>query len=186
MLLQKTVFLLAIAMGARISELGALKRGDEHLLLRGDSAVFSFGDFLCKNEKPLSRREPVDIQALPSNKKLCPVATLRQYLQQTSHITCGPLFVHSKTEVPLKSRALAKALVDFIGELHPGSVPKAHDSRKVSSSIAFLGGMGFDEISHFTGWSGHRVFVRHYLSQIRSARTRCIALGKPMGSRGGT
>ena len=138
-LLQKTVFLLAMAMGARISEVEALKRGDEHLLLREDSVVFSFGDFLSKNERPLSRREPVHIQSLPSNKKLCPVATLRQYLQRTSNITSGPLFVHSKTGVPLQTATLAKSLVKFIGELHPGSNPKSHDCRKVSSSLAFLG-----------------------------------------------
>ena len=180
-LLQKTVFLLAIAMGARISEVGALRREDEHLLLREDCAVFSFGDFLTKNEKPLERREPITIQSLPTNKRLCPVATLRLYLQRTSHLTSGPLFVNTNTDAPLKNIALARLLVKFIQELHPGSNPRSHDCRKVSSSLAFLGGMGFNEISSFTGWAGHRVFVKHYLSQIRGARTRCIALGKPVG-----
>lgn len=176
-------FLLAIAMGACISGVEALKRGDEYLLLRGDCAIFSFGDFLAKNERPLSRRDPVTIQSLPSNKKLCPVATLRQYLQRTSHVTSGPLFINTRTNAPLKIRSLTKLLVDFIGELHPGSVPKSHDCRKVSSSLAFLGGMGFHEISSFTGWSGHGVFVKHYLSQIPSAWTRCVAWGRPVGGR---
>ena len=104
LLLKKMAFLLAIAMGACISGVEALKRGDEYLLLRGDCAIFSFGDFLAKNERPLSRRDPVTIQSLPSNKKLCPVATLRQYLQRTSHVTSGPLFINTRTNAPLKIR----------------------------------------------------------------------------------
>ena len=63
-LLQKTIFLLAIAMGARISEVGALKRGDYFLSLRGDRVIFSFGDFLAENEDPLKRRDPIVIKSL--------------------------------------------------------------------------------------------------------------------------
>ena len=180
-LLQKTIFLLAIAMGARISEVGALKRGDDFLSLRGDRVIFSFGDFLAKNEDPLKRRDPIVIESLPSNQRLCPVATLREYLRRTASISSGPLFLHTVTSNPLDLNSIRTSMVNFIKELHPGSDPKSHDCRKVSSSLAFLGGMEFQEISRYTGWSGHRVFVKHYLSQIRSARTKCVAMGRPLG-----
>ena len=168
-------------MGARISEVGALRREDELLLLREDRAVFSLGSFLAKNEDPQLRREPINIMALPSNSKLCPVATLREYLRRTPHRSSGPLFLNTKTSEPLKLGSLRKLTVEFIKEMHPGSLPRSHECRKVSTSLAFLAGMQFDDITGYTGWSGHRVFVKHYLLQIHGARNRCIALGKPVG-----
>ena len=180
-LLQKTLFLIALAMGARVSELAALKRGNEFCLVREDNVIFSFGNFLAKNEKPLSRREPISVSALKEDPKLCPVATLRKYLDRTSQVTDGPIFVHPDSGVPLKPYNIRLNIVKLIRKLQPGSVPSAHDMRKYASSLAFFGNMSYEKIVSYTGWSGHRVFMKHYLHQIRGVHQRCIALGSVIG-----
>ena len=64
-------------MGARVSEVASLYRGEEFLKFpdNGDLLLWPAPGFLAKNEDPQRRRDPVSIRCLP-NSPLCPVATL--------------------------------------------------------------------------------------------------------------
>ena len=182
-LLRKTLFLLGIAMGARVSELHALRRGDHFCVITEYSATFSFGSFLAKNENPMKRRPPIVVPAMPSNPALCPVQTLKKYLDRTALAEQGPLFLRPDTTDRLPLLSLRVHIVGLIVALCPGSNPKSHDLRKYAASLAFFGNFKMDEVSRYTGWAGERVFVRHYVKQIRALRSRCVALGKVVGKR---
>ena len=72
---------------------------------------------------------------------------------------------------------LRAKLVYFIKRADPGSVPKGHDPRKVASSLSFLTSMRFSDLQQYTGWSGPRVFFKHYFHQIEKLRSPVVAAG---------
>ena len=92
MFLQETVFFLTLAIGARVSEIAALRRGDKFLKISECGSLFLIPgpDFLVKNEN-LLKSDPFSIVLWPSQ-KMCPVSTLRYHLDRTKDITDSPLF----------------------------------------------------------------------------------------------
>ena len=128
-LLQKTLFLLGITMGAIVSVLHALWRGDHSCVITEHSVTFTFGDFLSKNENPMKRRDPIVVPAMSSNPVLCPVRTLRTCFDYTALAVQGPLFLRPDTtdRLPLSSFRVHK--VGLIVALSPGSTHKPHDPR---------------------------------------------------------
>ena len=82
---QKTLFLLGLCLGSRISELFSLMRGQGSLikLPNGTYRIFEDPQFLAKNENQLNRRGPVSIRLLQDGSSaLCPARALTKYLQQ--------------------------------------------------------------------------------------------------------
>ena len=140
MLLQKTIFLLTLAMGARVSEIAALRRGDKFLKISecGNLFLTPGPDFLAKNENPFRRRDPISIAPLSSRSEMCPVFTLRYYLDKTKDITDGPLFRHSISNKPLTIMGIKILLTSLIKKCNPDSIPKSHDIRKMATSLAFF------------------------------------------------
>ena len=181
LLLEKALFLTALACGPRVSELHALRRGQfisrqgHSLVLRPDPS------FLAKNEDPLHRRSPIIIRALEGQENsLCPVKSLENYLEATSSSSHGPLF-RNQTGGPLSKGNIRVTLARLIRKAQPQSFPRTHDLRKMAASLAFFGEMSFSEIAEFTGWSSQRVFLRHYLGEMTELRHRCVALGRSVG-----
>ena len=182
LLLEKALFLTALACGPRLSELHALRRcefisrRDQALILRPDPA------FLAKNENPLYRRSPIIIKPLEDpDRSLGLVKSLEDYLEATASSIDGPLF-RSSSGTPLSKGNIRVTLVRLIRKAHPRAFPRSHDLRKLASSLAFFGEMSVSDISTFTGWSSQRVFLRHYLGEITELRHRCVAMGRPVGS----
>ena len=93
-LLDKTIFLIALASGGRISEISALRRGPEFTYVSStDFLILSPGpDFLAKNEDPSNRRKPWRISPISGDdSSLCPVATTQAYLRCTADFAAGSL-----------------------------------------------------------------------------------------------
>ncbi|XP_064119590.1 uncharacterized protein LOC135224502 [Macrobrachium nipponense] len=88
-LLRKTLFLMALASGARISELLALSRNPDHVefLPSGEVLLSPDRKFLAKNEDPQNRWAPWKIIPLTQDASLCPIVTLKSYLARTSEKT---------------------------------------------------------------------------------------------------
>ena len=97
-LLRKTLFLIALASGARLSEMTALSRAPKFVkfLHTGEVLLSPHAKFLAKNEDPQKRWKPWKIIPLPQDLSLCPVSTLRSYLEKTHSWTSGPLFRREK------------------------------------------------------------------------------------------
>ena len=80
-----TIFLLALATGARVSEMGAFLRGDDDIVFsEGGMTLYPNPNFLAKNEHPLGRRNPLWIQSLldshGNHLPLCPVQGVKKLL----------------------------------------------------------------------------------------------------------
>ena len=116
-LLDKTIFLIALASGGRVSEISALQREREHTFVNpaGVLVLRPGHGFLAKNEDPCIRRDPWRVPPLPGeNKPLCPVATVQAYLQRTAEYPTGYLFRHQISGKPLSVCATRVRLTSLI------------------------------------------------------------------------
>ena len=182
-LLDKLIFLIALASGGRVSEISALRRGPDftYVTPSGHLSLQPGPDFLAKTEDPQQRRKPWRISPLPGDDtSLCPVATLQSYLDRTSDYSFGSLFRHHVSGKPLTVSAVRCRITSIIKRYNPGSIPKTHDLRKMASSLAFFEGMSFPDISHMTGWTSPFVFMRHYLHEIEALVRSCVVLGRSL------
>ena len=100
LLLRKTLFLTALASGARVSEIAALSRekGFVNFLSTGEVSLAPHPKFLAKNEDPANRWKPWRIVPLPQDPSLCPVKSLEAYLERTKNRTLGRLFQRESGE----------------------------------------------------------------------------------------
>ena len=179
-----TVFLLALALGARSSELAALLRLDDNIVFSGDGVtLYPNPNILAKNERPSNRRDPIFISALlnedGSHSRLCPVAMLRRYLEATSSTRSEQLFVDPGRLVGLSVHKIRLSMCRLVKLADPGSFPRSHDLRKMASSLAFFRTMSMEEICAVTGWSSIRVFRRHYLQRLSEVAPSVVVLGRP-------
>ena len=174
------MFLLSLAMGSRVSELCSINR--DQITFSGEAlVVYPHAQFLRKNERPSNRIQPIIIQPLPaSNATLCPVANSEKYMEMTAKTVSKSLWVHHSTLRALTKRQVTFNLCRFIKLCNPGSFPKSHDVRKVSTSLAFLTYNDLQEIRQYTGWRSDRVFLRHYYTAIEDITRNIVVLGKPI------
>ena len=180
-LLGKTLFLLALATGSRVSELVALSRDKGHITFypSGVAKLIPDRTFLAKNELPTKRKKPLRVLSLDNDHvALCPVSTLKIYLERTVQYSCGHLFRTHSTGTPLSAFGLRREIVGIIKVSNPDSYPKTHDIRKLASSFAFFEDMAFTDLVEYTGWSSTRVFMKHYLKEVESLPLVCVTAGR--------
>ena len=178
-LFRKTLFLLALASGARISELAALSRakGFVSFLSSGEVSLSPHPKFLAKNEDPQHRWAPWKILPLPQDPSLCPVESLRAYLSRTDSWRSGPLFRREKGGT-ITISGIRQQILYFIKTADPASVPTAHQVRAIATSVNFFQFMDFQALSQYTGWKSSRVFLRHYFKNIDALKFYTVAAGK--------
>ena len=179
-LLQRTLFLVALATGNRASEIAAMMRTAiifEENPIRVCVPVKP--KFLYKNQR-MDRAPPnISFPALNPDgiiHQLCPVNSLKEYLNRSKNLNKSQALFCSKKGGPLKSSDVALKMCRLIEAACPGSVPKGHDVRKIGTSLAWCRGLKPSEIVDRTFWYSSNVFVCRYLSQV-SDRLNCVALG---------
>ena len=132
-LLRKSAFLLLLATGWRISELHACVRSDNYCTFSNSSLrIRPHPNFLAKNEKLSNRWKTRDIKSLVLNNggisRLCPVSTLRAYLQRSKRDKDGPLFQPvSKNAKLLTKHNLSTEICKIILEADPFAKTKVID-----------------------------------------------------------
>ena len=111
-LLGKTIFLLSLAAGSRVSETVALSRDEGSIIFTNHEVVLhTDSSFLAKNEIPTSCRGPLRIPSLgEDNNSLCPVHSLRVYLARTNQFKDGALFRNCTSGKPLTASGIRVAL----------------------------------------------------------------------------
>jgi len=142
-LMLKTLFLVALATGNRASELSAITRNSINFSINYDRVKLSVKPgFLYKNER--MGRTPPDIIVkslnegnMNSSHPLCPVNSLRTYLERTKNYHSESLFVDCKSKKALPAPRISFFLCKLINLADPGTFPKGHDVRKMSSSLAW-------------------------------------------------
>ncbi|XP_068227926.1 uncharacterized protein [Palaemon carinicauda] len=177
-LLRKTLFLMSLASGARISELSALSRDPVHIefLSSGEILISPDKRFLAKNEDPQNRWSQWKIVPLPQDPSLCPVTTLKAYLNRTSNQSTGPLFIRENGGT-ITLKGIRQQILYFIKQANPASFPHVHDIRAVATSINYFHHMNFDELTKYTGWKSPAVFKRHYLKHLEALKFATVAAG---------
>ena len=174
LLLRKTAFLLLLATGMRISELHACLRTKECCSFTEDNFL-QIGHhylFLAKNEKPDKRWSPRVVKPLlmedGSPNRLCPVSSLRSYLDRTSHFKKGRIFRSTGTlSKELTKHQLSTEICKLILSADPGTRARVHDIRSYASSYALGATMITPtELAQAIGWSSPATFFRFYRTAI--------------------
>ena len=185
-LFSRTLFLVAMATGHRVSQLAALLRSPEFTRFGPDDSSVTLATrplFLAKNERAGHRMKPVTIHAWltgGTHHPLCPVKAMREYLSATSGSSNVNLWLDPHSARPLNSSALAKHLVHIIHLADPLSHPRAHQVRKYASSLAFFRSFDIETVREAGQWSSPKSFVQRYLLP-HLTNVPCVAMGSTPG-----
>ena len=180
----KTVFLLAICSACRCSELQALDRSEQFMIIRRRSLSLRTNlAFLPKVPKADYINREIFLEALPSqgpgrvSKKLqtlCPVRALRIYVDKSAPFrkpSVGQLFISYRRDNlgnPVTKQRIATWLVQLIKkayvyfEMDPPLGVKAHSTRAMSTSVACERGMPIEDICRAATWAHDSVFASCY------------------------
>ena len=178
----KTVFLLALCLGKRRSEIHAwVHRNIRHQEDWLNVSLFPSPCFLSKNQ--LAREGPSLVapviipalaptldKSLKDDRTLCPVRALRYYLDKTKDLRTGKQVVFvsfkknfNKDIVPAMISSWIKQTIlcyqlsnEDAQQLHQ---VKAHDVRAFAASKAFQGGVSLDQILSACHWKSHNTFI---------------------------
>ena len=184
----KTAFLVALASGARGSELVSPSRASHNLefttLASGAKQVSirMVPKFIPKNQRPEIIPEPIKFPGMAhlspneSERLLCPVRALGLYIvksaERAQNDPLAKLFVHFTPETQLFTTHFRRWVAETIRLTYENSsqsdLPKirAHDVRVISASIAFYRNTPLKEFCGLIGWKSSNVFVRHYLRDM--------------------
>ena len=186
----KTAFLVALASGARGSELVALSRASHNLdftMLPSGAKQVSIRmvpKFIPQNQRPEVIPEPIVFPGMAHlfpkdpERLLCPVRALGLYIVRSAERAqtdpLEKLFVHFTPNTQLFTTHFRRWVAETIRLTYENSsqsdLPKikAHDVRGISASIAYYRNTPLKELCGLIGWKSSNVFVRHYLRDMAS------------------
>jgi hypothetical protein len=184
----KTLFLIALATAARVSELGALSAVEGHIrFTEGKSSVtlLPFEGFLAKNQstkdpplrmviKALTQFTPIDDpEAL-----LCPVRALRIYLKRTNCFRGDRQRVFlsyvEKFKRDVTSQTLSRYIRETIKMCYQGQAPKlanhfhasAHEVRAFATSTLLWKNCSIVNVLRAANWKNHNTFTSFYFRNM--------------------
>lgn len=183
-LLQKALFLVAMASGLRASQLHALVRHPSWLVFSPDGSRVSLAPspkFLAKNERDGHVLTPIVLRAWLEGVQphpLCPVEALRRYVAASPQRTHTRLFLWPSTATPLTRLHVSKLLCSTIEAADPGKAPRGQDVRAMSATLAFLQHYSLDQTVREGQWASARSFIHHYLDHSLPA-VPCASMAGP-------
>lgn len=185
----KTVFLFALASGKRRSEIHAITKGVRWI--QGEFRKVELrpsADFISKTQLAcdIGKLRPFTISSLDElagpegkdDKLLCPVRSLRYYLQRSSEYRSEEqqkLFISyrrgmAKDIRPMTISAYIREAIVLAYASDPGrAVPsqiKAHSVRHVATSLQALKCFSLDDLLKAGAWSTPNVFISFYLQEF--------------------
>ena len=185
-LLAKCMFLLALAMGPRVSEFSSLLRGKRFVAFSPrmrSVTITPNAAMLAKNECPSNRRSPVTISAFikrdGTHHDLCPVLALSQYLTLTKKYDNRHfLFLNPETGSRCDKGRIRYVIRKLIRQTQPDAYSRFHDLRKFSCWKAFWAKMSLSDIRNVGYWRSNSALVRSYLQGSVPTEGACIAMGR--------
>ena len=182
MLFRKTAFLLLLSTGWRVSELHACVRNAAYCRITENSTLYirPHPSFLAKNEDPKRRWVHKEIRLLKlqdgSVSKLCPVTTLKEYLQLSPNRKTGDLLLtpgnHGKK---LTIHQLSTHICQLIFQADNTTHSNVHDIRKYATSCALAETMLVGDLVSAINWSSPAIFYKFYLTHTEPL-TRPVSL----------
>ena len=179
-LIQKCLFLIALATAKRVSEIHALssvvgKQGN-------DLVLYYMPSFLAKTEtadNPLPRSFLLKslgnfVGNMEEELLVCPVRCLQMYLSRTSYVPSRPrsLFIApSNNSRPISKNGISfflRELISKYGSLgaSEGPAPRAHSIRAMSTSVALARNVAVPKILEAATWRSNSVFASFYLREV--------------------
>ena len=197
----KTVFLLALGSGKRRSEIHAwLHRNIRHQEDWSNVSLYPSPSFISKNhlakEGPgcvapviIPALAPTLDKSLKEDRTLCPVRSLRYYLDKTKDLRSDKELVFisfrksfKKDIVPATVSSWIKQTIGLCYQLSDEQSQnlhqvRAHDVRAFAASKAFQGGVPLDQILSACHWKSHNTFTQFYLKDVAWADSELYHLG---------
>ena len=197
----KTVFLLALGSGKRRSEIHAwVHRNIRHQEDWSKVSLYPSPSFISKvhlaKEGPgcvapviIPALAPTLDKSLKEDRTLCPVKSLRYYLDKTKDLRSDKELVFvsfrksfKKDIVPATVSSWIKQTIGLCYQLSDEQSQnlhqvRAHDVRAFAASKAFQGGVPLDEILSACHWKSHNTFTQFYLKDVAWADSELYHLG---------
>ena len=186
-LARKTVFLLQLASGRRVSWTHALNT--DRGFTRFDQGGVTFVPYLAYEKTQTSFRssEPIYMASLknfsPDDKVHCPVRALKFYLKRAEPVR-GPEKATFLTSIEPHQRASKNTVSSWIKSVIqdaykagqedlPENVDmRAHSTRKTAASWAHCAGISIEEIMLAADWKRQYTFASFYLSRLALDKSR--------------
>ena len=197
----KTVFLITLALGARRSEIHALRQDN---IMRDETwskvTLQTDPEFVSKTElanKGAAVLKPIVLHSLgetlgpemDEDLSLCPVRALRMYLDRTAEFRGQQkkLFISFKKGY---QKEICKNTISFwikktillaynqaSGDTLRLFGVKAHDVRAMAASWAFTRNIALENILSACQWKTHNTFTHHYLKNLTMIADKMLKLG---------
>ena len=127
--------------------------------------------FLFKNQSSSRCPPNIAIPVLGASSNLCPVSTLKLYFDRTNSDKAQKIFLNPNAS------SLAFWMCKAMKFLLPDAICKAHDTRKLSHSLAWSRGVPIDEIVKKGFWASQNTFIKRYLVPRNSPSGSCVVAG---------
>lgn len=197
---KKTLFLLALATGARRGELLALRRGKFVQFTEGFEEVLLYPDpiFIPKTKRGVSSTKPIVVRSFKNlvgidsvDRFLCPIRALKVYLHKSNKPSI--LRERKKLFLPLNKTSnqeittvgIKNLLLSAIQEAYRAVDPKlgsnfdlrVHDLRMLSHSLAKASGVSIENILTSGRWKSKSTFTNFYLKSLAVYAENIFSLG---------
>ena len=120
---------------------------------------------------------------MPELPELCPVTTLKRFLELSKHFSGEQLFRCETTGKNISKKLLGAKIIQFVNAADPHKTMSVHMLRKIAASLNYFTFMNFEHIKMYTGWKSTRVFYKHYLRNIEQLSLPVVAAGKVINVR---
>ena len=177
----KTLFLVALASGRRMSEVTNLSGLPKDISKDPDGSysLKFLPEFLAKNQRPGDPSPSIRIPPLPKGPdfSLCPVRALKRYLviSKPSRKNRRQLFLSLNPDhrKDISVNTLSRWLREVISHAYENVAevnPRPHEVRAWSSSLALTLNSSMKEILAAAYWRSESPFIRHYMRDVTSQR----------------
>lgn len=167
----KTAMLLALLTGQRGHALHSLNVDD--LRMSSDKCVVVFSA-KHKQTKPGVHSKPAEIYAFSSNKKLCLVTHLKEYLCRTASLRKDKqLFLSfNKPHAPVARATFSRWVKETLEAANISTdCYGSHSTRAASCSAVAAQGVNLSTILRAAGWSSETTFTRFYRKTVTDSTT---------------
>ena len=195
-LTQKTLFLVLIACGRRISDTLASVRTKHFLKFSPDNSTMIIHyapNYRFKNDSTGERPLPIHLkryqsillasnsntQYTASEDKLCPVMNVESYLHATRDTNCAFLFVNpNNTNNPLNARQAANLIQDLVRQADPLANFTIRNTREYASTQGWLFGASCSVLKSSCHWSSLQMFIKTYFKAQSVIEPRLASLNQ--------
>ena len=191
-----------MATASRVSEIHALSLDSQHLRFEKDSTSIRLLPnlkFLAKTQrlgKPWSAMFVPEFNTYATDCRdllLCPCRAVKMYLKRTKSLRKGEeaLFLTYKSGQQHKAskHSIARWIVSFDCEKTGKTLlsARAHDTRRLSTSLALFNGASVEEIIRAAHWADDSTFTSFYMGDVPSDEARfarCLILDTLQAAKG--